>query len=184
MVSGPPAYSEDYQGDEHDYLVDAHHRSGGEGCEPQLARVLLHVRHLVYARLLHGRLNEVGVGRAAVGDVGLSLQTGVERVAGVDELLHLLELVGYLRRLRLVEVVGVRAYAVGDVGQEVQKAPAAPAVRHVRVSRRVPPAEHDRDSERAEQLHDVQRLVLHHHLVGHARHHDNGEDCGQCHAHL
>lgn len=78
----------------------------------------------------------------------------------------------------------VRTDAVRDVGKEVQKTPVASAAGHTRVCRRIPPAENDGNSQRPEQLHHIQRLMLHHHLVGHACRHDKREQGGQSHAHL
>ena len=80
--------------------------------------------------------------------------------------------------------MGVRPNAIRDVGQKVQKTPVVPAPRHTRVRRRIPPTDDDRHGERPKQLHHVQRLVLYHHLVGDTRRHDDGEQGGECHAHL
>ena len=184
VYRSPPPDTEYHEGDEHDDFVDAHHDAGGQRGEPQLGGVFLHAGHFVHAGLLHSRLYQVGVGCPGVRHVRLRLQVGVHRVAHEDEFLRLLELVADLCGFRLVEVVGVRADAVGDVGQEVQKAPVAAAACHARVRRRIPPAQHERHGQRPEQFHHVQRLVLDHHLVGHARRHDDGEQGGKCHAHL
>ena len=112
MVSSPPADSEHHEGNQHDDFVYPHHDTGRQRGEPQLRRVLLHVRHLVHARLLHRRLYQVGVGRARVGDIGTCLQARVHRVPHVNQLLHLLELVRNLRGFGLVQVMGVRTDAV------------------------------------------------------------------------
>lgn len=184
VYRSPPPDTEYHEGDEHDDFVDAHDDAGGQRGEPQLGRVLLHAGHFVHAGLFHRGFYQVRVGRAGMGHVSLCLQAGVHRVAHEDEFLRFLELVADLRGFRLVEVVGVRADAVGDVGQEVQEAPVAAAACHARVCRRVPPAQHKRHGQRPEQLHHVQRLVLDHHLVGHARRHDDGEQGGERHAHL
>lgn len=180
----PPAYAEDDQRDEHDDLVDAHHGARRQGGEPQLRSAPLHVRYGVHSGLFHGRLDEIGVGRPRMGDISLRLQIRVERVAHMDELLHLLELVGDLCGLRLIKVMRVGAYAVGNVGEEIQKAPAAAAAHHTRICRRVPPAQDNGDGQRTEELHHIERLVLDHHLVGDACRHDDGEERRQRHAHL
>ena len=152
--------------------------------EPQLGRVFLHAGHFVHAGLFHRGLYQVRVGCAGMGHVRLRLEAGVHRVAHEDEFLRFLELVADLRGFRLIEVVSVRPDAVRDVGQEVQEAPVAAAACHACVCRGIPPAQHKRHSQRSEQFHYVQRLVLDHHLVGHARRHDDGEQGGECHAHL
>ena len=69
----PPTDSEHHEGNQHDDFVYSHHHAGRQRGKPQLCRVLLHVRHLVHARLLHRRLYQVGVGRARVGDIGTCL---------------------------------------------------------------------------------------------------------------
>ena len=92
----PPADPEDDQGYEHDDLVQAHDGTGRQGGEPQLRGVLLHGRHFIDSRILHGRLDEVRVRRACAGDIRLRLEVLVEGVPDVDESLHLLVPVGYL----------------------------------------------------------------------------------------
>ena len=92
----PPADPEDDEGDEHDDLVQAHDGAGREGGEPQLRGILLHGRHLIDARVLHRRLDEIRVGRARTGDIRLRLEVLVQGVPHVDEPLHLLVPVGYL----------------------------------------------------------------------------------------
>lgn len=155
LVSCPPADAIDDQGDEHDDLVDAHDDTCRQRGEPQFGRVFLHFRHLVHARLLHGGLYQIGVGCSCVGYIRLCLQAVVHRVAHMDELLYLLELVRYLGGFRFVEVMRVRADTVRYVGQEVQEAPAASAACHAGICRRIPPAEDDGDGQRAEQFHHV-----------------------------
>lgn len=184
MVSRPPPDTEHHKGNEHDDFVDAHDDAGGQRGEPQLGRVFLHAGHFVHAGLFHRGLYQVRVGCAGMGHVRLRLEAGVHRVAHEDEFLRFLELVADLRGFRLIEVVSVRPDAVRDVGQEVQEAPVAAAACHACVCRGIPPAQHKRHSQRSEQFHYVQRLVLDHHLVGHARRHDDGEQGGECHAHL
>lgn len=184
MVSSPPPDPEHHEGNQHDDFIYPHDDTGRQRREPQLRCVLLHVRHLVHARLLHRRLDKVGVRRARVGDIGLRLQARVHRVADMNQFLHLLELVRDLRGFGFVQVMGVTANTVGDIREEVQKTPVAPAARHAGICRRVPPAEDERHGQRPEKFHNVQRFVLDHHLVSHACRHDDGEQGGQGHAHL
>ena len=119
-----------------------------------------------------------------MGDIGLRLQARVHRVPYMDKFLYLLELIRYLRGFRLIEVVRVRADTVRYVREEVQKAPVTPAARHARIGRRIPPAQDERHGQGAEEFHHVQRFVFDHHLIRHARRHDDGKECGQCHTHL
>lgn len=80
--------------------------------------------------------------------------------------------------------MGVTADTIRYVREEVQKTPAASAARHTRVCRWVPPAEDNRHGQGSEEFQYVQRLLLDHHLIRHARRHDDGKECRQCHAHL
>ena len=171
----PPTDTEHHQGDKHDDFVYSHDDTRCQRGEPQLRRILLHVRYLVHTRLFHRCLDKVGVRCTRMGDIGLCLQGCVHRVAHVNQFLHLLELVRDLRGFGLVQVMGVTADTVRYVGEEVQKAPVAPAVCHARICRRIPPAEDKRHGQRPEEFHHVQRLVLDHHLVRHACRHDDGE---------
>lgn len=84
----------------------------------------------------------------------------------------------------LIQVVRIRTDAVRDIGQKVQHTPVAAAVYHACVCRWVPPTENDGNRQRLEQLHNIQRLVLDHHLIRHACRHNNGEQGCECHTHL
>ena len=180
----PPADPEDDEGDQHDDLVQADDGPGGQRSEPQFRGVLLHGRHLIHARVLHGGLDEVRVGCAGPRHIRLRLQVLIQGVPHVDESLHLLVPVTDLRGLGLIQVVGVRSYGIRDIREEIQHAPGAAAARDTGVRRGIPPAEDDAHGQRPEELHHVERLVLDHHLVGHARRHDDREERGEGHAHL
>lgn len=183
-ICSPPADAKYDQGYEHHDFINTDHDARRQRGEPQFGRVLFHAGHFVHARLFHRRLYQVWVRGARMSDVGLCLQARVHRVADMDKLLHLLEPVAYLCGFGLVEVVRVRADTVRYVGEEVQNAPVAAAARHTGIGRRIPPAQHERHGQRPEELHHVQRLVLDHHLVRHARRHYDGEQRGQRHTHL
>ena len=158
--------------------------ASGQRREPQLRGVLLHGRHLIHARVLHGGLDKVRIGRAGPRHIRLRLQVLIQGVPHVDESLHLLVPVTDLRGLGLIQVVGVRSYGIRDIRQEIQHAPGTAAARDTGVRRGIPPAEDDAHGQRPEELHHVERLVLDHHLVGHARRHDDREERGEGHAHL
>ena len=80
--------------------------------------------------------------------------------------------------------MGVRAYAVGDIREEIKYTPVAASFGNACISRWVPPTEDDTDHKGLEEFHDVDGLMLHHHLVGHAASNNDGEQCSQCHTHL
>ena len=115
----PPTDSEYYKGYQHDDFVNPHDYPRSQRGEPQLRRILLHVRYLVHTCLFHRCLDKVWVRRTRMGDIGLCLQGSVHRVAHVNQLLHFLELVRDLRGFGLVQVMCVRTDAVRDIGEEI-----------------------------------------------------------------
>ena len=80
--------------------------------------------------------------------------------------------------------MGIGANTVRDIAEEVEEAPAAATTCNACVCRWVPPTENDTDDKWLEQLHDVERFMLHHHLVCHSCGNNDGEECGECHTHL
>ena len=92
----PPTDSEHHEGNQHDNFVYPHDDTCRQRREPQLRRILFHVRHFVHTGLLHCRLYQIGIGCACVGDIRLCLQVRVHRVTHMDELLNFLEPVRYL----------------------------------------------------------------------------------------
>ena len=80
--------------------------------------------------------------------------------------------------------MGVAADGIWDITQEVKETPAAAASVHAGVGRWVPPGHHQSDGQRLEELHDIQWLVLDHHLVSHTCRHDNRKEGGEGHGHL
>ena len=118
MVTHQPD-SEYYKGYQHDDFVNPHDYPRSQRGEPQLRRILLHVRYLVHTCLFHRCLDKVWVRRTRMGDIGLCLQGSVHRVAHVNQLLHFLELVRDLRGFGLVQVMCVRTDAVRDIGEEI-----------------------------------------------------------------
>ena len=139
---------------------------------------------MVNAGLLHRALDEIGVAGAAMGDIGLGSKLVVHGVPNMDKLLDFLELVGNLHGLGLIEVVGIAADGIGDIAQEVKEAPTATAAVHAGIGRWVPPGHHQGDGPRLEEFHDIQRLVLDHHLVCHTCRHNDRKQGGEGHSHL
>ena len=107
------------------------------------------------------------------------IRIDVDRLAGCDEKDILRKFPSLRDRIDFeqakVEVMRIGTYTVRDVTEEIKETPTTATTGNTCICRWVPPAKDDTDNKRLEELHDVKRFVLHHHLIGHSCRYNDGE---------